>query len=119
MATTPKATPKPTTSKKETPKKAPAPKPGKETDVRTGPDVVGLGTDLEQALKKAGAGLDRVKASVTALKAEKVPTNAQLLKLRDTVNEVAAKAREAEQDAVAKQLSQLNRLVRRLERSTR
>lgn len=91
---------------------------------KKGPDVVGLGTELTEAFKPIAASwkpksVDGVKATVAALKSGKTPSNAALAKLRDVINETSAAAREQEADQIAKQLSQLNRLVRRLERSTR
>ena len=120
-------------STKSQPKKGPSkapkgkkPQPVKESDAgkAKGPDVAGLGGDLEAAFKKVQAdwrpkSVDGVKATVASLKSGKIPTNAALLKLRDAVNETSVAAREAKAAPVAKELSQLNRLVRRLERATR
>ncbi len=97
----------------------PKDRPPLEPDQPKGVDVAGLGRDLEAALKKAGGSLNGLKATIGALKKGTTPSNAALVKLRDTVNEVAAKARENDKAAAAKALSGLNRLVRRLERATR
>ena len=78
--------------------------------------VRGLGKALSKHQAKLPNG---AKATVKALSDGKVPSNKALVSLRDGINETSAKMRQAEQPEVAKELSNLNRLVRRLERATR
>ena len=76
--------------------------------------------ELGKALSKHQAKLPNgAKATVKSLSEGKVPTNKALVSLRDGINETSAKLRQAEEPEVAKELSTLNRLVRRLERWTR
>ncbi len=77
-------------------------------------------TELGKALSKHQAKLPNgAKATVKSLTEGKVPTNKALVSLRDGINETSAKMRQAEQPEIGKELSNLNRLVRRLERATR
>ena len=65
------------------------------------------------------AGAAKLEPIAKALaKGETVP-HAQLVTLRDGINEVAAALRQEEKTAEARKLSDVNRLVRRLERAAR
>ena len=94
-------------------KKAPAKKPVAATP---GPDVTALGRALTTHAAKLP---DAAVAAVKTLAAGQTPAHGALVQLRDGINAAAPKLRQNGQKETARELSNLNRLVRRLERAAR
>lgn len=112
---------KATTGKKKAPakgKKTTGKKKGKkpaDRKPRADSMMKGLGATLKKLLK----GNKKVGKIITLLTKNETPTNAQLIALRDEIKAQAAKARKEDDGSRSSELSAANRLVRRLERSTR
>lgn len=109
------------------PAKAPKPKGKKEKPSKAAKpkqDAAAIGSSAADALlalagkagKVEGASDVRTLASKLSKGAH---TRRDLVALRDAVNALSATLREANQKALAKQLAQANRAVRRLERAAR
>lgn len=80
------------------------------------PMGVSLGKALVPLLREAGVKGDALKTA-KALESGETVKKAQLIALRDSVNEAAAAAREEDNTKLSSQLSGANRVVRRLSRA--